>query len=146
MSELIITDSERVASGRTMNTTATLFRDGTLKLHNVSKSVHMSKGLRGHSLFAIIVHDGRALYLSKVHFPRTVASQGDLFNDSEQITNFVEHIPEPIAKIATRIDVVHNRGNLNNSWKQMVENIKQVTSDANDVTDEIKELVKKLYP
>ncbi len=143
MLELKITDSAIVASGRTMKTKATLFRDGTLKLKNISKSVHMTKGLRGHSFFAIIIHDGRALYLSNVYFPRTVAAQGDIVGDSEQITTYVDYIPEPIAKIATRIDVIHNRGSLNNSWKQMVKNIKQVVSDSSDITDEVKKLVKK---
>jgi len=43
MSELIVTDSERVESGRTMKTTATSYRDRTLKLKNTSKYVHLTK-------------------------------------------------------------------------------------------------------
>lgn len=72
--ELIVTDSDRVGKGRTMTTVATLFRDGTLTLKTTSKSVHFTKGLRGHSLYAVIVGDqGRAIYLSNVFFPPTVA-------------------------------------------------------------------------
>ena len=142
MAELVVTDSDRVAKGRTMTTNVTLYRDGTLVLKNTSKSVHVTKGLRGHSLFAVIVGaGGRSLYLSRVFFPPTVAAQGDLFGDSEVIATFNDRIPEPVARAAVRVDVIHNSGGLNDAWAQLKGNIKMVLRDANEVAQEIKDVV-----
>lgn len=69
MSELMVDERERVAPGPWMRTTATLFRDGTLKLENNSWSRHFTRGLRGHSLYAILIKDDKAVYLSSVHSP-----------------------------------------------------------------------------
>ena len=142
MSKLVITDSDRVARGRTMKTKVTLYRDGTITLKNTSKSVHFTKGLRGHSFYGIIVGDsGRALYLTKLCKPPTVAAQGDIFGDSEIIKTFRDKIPESVAVAAKRVDVIHNRGGLGNQWKQLKKNIKMVFRDTDEIVTEVKDAV-----
>lgn len=141
MEELIVTENEIVAPGRTMSTKATLFRDGTLKLKNTSKSVNFNRGLRGHSFYAVIIQDGKALYLSSPHYPPTVASQGDPFGDSRVIRTYTESIPGPIAEVANRIDVIHNSGDLHGQWDRHVVTIKRTVRDSTEISEDIKKLI-----
>ena len=141
MSELQVTERERVAPGRWMNTKATLYRDGTLKLENNSWSRHFTRGLRGHSLYAILIKDDKALYLSPVHFPKTVAGEGDWHGDSDVYQTFVDSIPEAIAESVTKIDMIHNSGSLHGQWDRHKTTIKHAVRDATEISEDIKALI-----
>lgn len=141
MAELIVTEGDRVAPGRTMTTTATLYRDGTLKLENTSKSVHFTRGLRGHSLYVILLQNDKALFLSEVHYPPTVAGQGDWFGDSTVKRTYTESVPAVIAAAVNRMDIIHNSGDLHGQWERHRTTIKGAVKDAAEISAEIKKIV-----
>ena len=131
--QLIVKDSETVAKKRTMTTIATLYRNGTLTLTNTSKSTHMSKGLRGHSFFALIIYEGRVIYSSKLYYPKTIGGVLDPTIPSEITKTFIEKIPKAIAEIATGIDVIHDAGNLKSSRASVLKLIKGIVTEGSKI-------------
>lgn len=136
---LVVEDEDKVAKGCRMHTTATLYRNGTLELKNRSWSENWLKGLKGHSLFAIILgENGRALGVSKLYYPPTVGAFLPKFAGCDKIQTYVDYVPEEVAQAAVGINVVHNEGPVRDNWKQLVDNVKRVIEDAEDINEKLK--------
>jgi len=97
--------TDTVGEAKTMNTTATLYRDGTLICNVMTDCRDPLHGLWGRVLVTIIDRDSCAIGSSE---PINCATRGgtlDLFTPSSGQETFVQRMAEDVARRAVRLDI-----------------------------------------
>lgn len=126
---------DRVESKRYMDSDATLYRNGLFTVQTTATSEHWTRGLRGHSLFVVMVDEkGRAVWVSQLFRPPTIGGRTDPSTSSIRKDTFTENIPEVAAQATRSMDIFQSGGSLMNARADWIKRIKEMK----DVAEELK--------
>jgi hypothetical protein len=95
-----------VGWGKKMDTTATLYRNGTLTVESYQRNDNWWDGLRGRILVLCIDAQGNNIWISDVLECPTRCSIPDVSCASYGTMNFVNNFPEAVGKYTTRLDIL----------------------------------------
>jgi hypothetical protein len=134
--------TEEVGNKKTVETKATLYRNGTLVVEQYGRNRHPTEGLRPRTI-VVIAAGPNALWVSAVKGGGTLSSTLDPTGRSSGKKVFEpEFIPPVICQAATRMDIYSFDGDRATSWRdQTVGNIKDAIRSAKDVSAEVKQAV-----
>jgi hypothetical protein len=106
-SEVRAFKASEVGWGKRMESTATLYRDGTLVLNSMTKNDSWVAGLRGRTLIIVRDDGGRAIWVSQIFEDPTRCSVPDVSCASWGRYTFVQHLPAAVGIHAAGLDVYH---------------------------------------
>jgi hypothetical protein len=130
-----------VSDHRVMETTTEVFKDGLIVSKTISTSNKQWEGLKGHSMFAVIVDSkGYRIWVTKPYKMTTVCGKRDFCQ--HRVTNVnQESAPAAIGKNASAIHIYHSSGNLSQDRQGQVDKAKKAIREAGDIAKEVKDAV-----
>jgi hypothetical protein len=132
-----------VGWGKKMDTTAILYKNGTLTVESFQKNDNWFGGLRGRILVLCTDANGNNISISDVLECATRCAVPDFSCASYGTTNFVNNFPEAVGKHATSLDILQadnpNYVDLRNAF---IDAIKAIGSIAQEVKDQFDALIK----
>jgi hypothetical protein len=132
-----------VGWGKKMDTTAILYKNGTLTVESYQKNDNWFGGLRGRILVLCIDANSNSIWISDVLVCPTRCSIPDVSCASYGTTNFVNNFPEAVGKHARSLDILQadnpNYVDLRNAF---IDFIKGIGAIAQEVKDQFNKLVK----
>lgn len=136
------TQKDTVKDHRYMKSKVTMYRNGKLVISTNSWSRKNWNGLKGHSVFVVIVDKkGNAIWASKSYRMKTIGGTKDLGTSSDHTDVNQETAPAAIGKHAHSIDIYHSAGNLSQNRDSQVRSIKKAIKTAEDIVKEVKDAV-----
>jgi hypothetical protein len=128
-----------------MDTTAVLYRDGTLTVESYQKNDNWFGGLRGRILVVCIDANGNSIWVSDVLSCPTRCSIPDVSCASYGTANFVNKFPDAVGKNAVRLDILQaDNPNYVNLRDVFIDAIKSVGAVAEEVKNVWNQLVKSV--
>jgi hypothetical protein len=132
-----------VGWGKRMDTTAVLYRNGTLTVQSYQKNDNWFGGLRGRILVVCIDEHGNSIWISDVLSCPTRCSIPDVGCASYGTSSFVNNFPEAVGKHTTRLDILQaDNANYVELRNQFIDAIKALGSIAQEVISQFGKLVK----
>ena len=132
-----------VGWGKRMETTATLYRNGTLTVESYQKNDNWFGALRGRILVVCIDERGNNIWISDVLNCPTRCSIPDVSCASYGTTNFVNNFPEAVGKYTKRLDILQaDNPNYVNLRNQFIDAIKAIGDIAAEVKAQWERLTK----
>jgi hypothetical protein len=104
--EIRHSETGEVGWGKRMETTAILYRNGTLTVESYQKNDNWFGGLRGRILVVCIDDRGNNIWVSDVLNCPTRCSIPDVSCASYGTANFVNSFPEPVGQYTARLDIL----------------------------------------
>jgi hypothetical protein len=137
-------EDAEVGWGKRMNTTAILYRNGTLTVESYQKNDNWFGGLRGRILVLCIDANGNNIWISDVLNCPTRCSIPDFSCASYGTVNFVNNFPEAVGKHTQRLDILQaDNPNYVDMRNAFIDAIKAIGAIAQEVKDQFAKLVKK---
>jgi len=92
---------------KTVTTTATLYRDGTLMVDAVTDCNNNFHGLRGRIMVVVLDQGGRAIGVTQEMRCTTRGGILDIFTPSSGRDNFAQKFPEIVGQAAANLEIFH---------------------------------------
>lgn len=133
-----------VGWGKRMESTATLYRNGTLVVDSGTYNSNWFGGLRGRTLVVISDAEGRMIWTSPIFHDPTRCSVPDVSCASNGRVTHVDHMPASVGEFGTRIDIYHgdnpNYVNLRNVIIDIIKSFVDIAAALKDAWDQLQKM------
>jgi hypothetical protein len=133
-----------VGWGKRMESSATLYRNGTLVLDSATYNSNWFGGLRGRTLVVVSDAEGRMIWTSPIFHDPTRCSVPDISCASNGRVTHVEHMPAAVGEFGTRIDIYHgdnpNYVDLRNVIIDIIKSFVDIASALKEAWDQLQKM------
>ncbi len=99
--------SSEVGWGKRVESSVSLFRDGTMVLDSMNRNDNWFGGLRARTMIVVSDDRGRAIWVSRIFQDPTRCSVPDFSCASNGRITHVENMPAAVAEFGVRLDIYH---------------------------------------